>query len=237
MILFENAHILGLNKPRFAHSTGVGIDTLHDTISRLCPEALFSSPSPEDSGLVNRLDFETSGVVVVAKSPDSWMDWHKAFIGGEIQKEYLALVEGAPVSPRTISNFIGSRYRGSKRVTVSESPKARYLRAESYLEPVKVDDRNRFSLVRVTTSTGRRHQVRAHCAHLGHTLVGDFLYGANCELLRGLGVEQLDGGSSGFFLHASTLTRGDIIIEAPLVAQFKDLVMRLFTLSSTEECR
>jgi 23S rRNA pseudouridine1911/1915/1917 synthase len=230
MILFENAHILCLNKPRFVHSTGRGFDTLRDTIFGLCPEALFSSPHPADSGLVNRLDFETSGVVVVAKYPESWMDWHKAFIGGEVRKEYIALVEGVPAGPKSISNFIGSRYRGSSKVTISESPKARYLAAESNLALLHVGDNSLVSLVRVSTSTGRRHQVRAHCAHLGHPLVGDFLYGANRDLLRDLGVkaDQLACDNAGFFLHASRVVRGKIVIEAPLVDQFKDVVMVLF---------
>jgi 23S rRNA pseudouridine1911/1915/1917 synthase len=235
MILFENAHILALNKPRFVHSTGLGADTLHDIIFRMCPNAVLSSPNPEDSGLVNRLDFETSGIVVVAKSPDSWMDWHKAFVTGVIKKEYLALVEGVPATPRTVSNFIGSRYRGSKKVTISESPRPRYLSAESYIELLKVSQSGRCSLVRVTTSTGRRHQVRAHCAYSGYPLVGDFLYGASREFFGDLRLEaeQPDCGNMGFFLHASTLTRGKTIVEAPLIDHFKDLEMRVFPVTNS----
>jgi len=234
MILFEDPNIFALNKPRLVHSTGSGADTLHDVILRLCPEAIFSSPNPEDSGLVNRLDFETSGIVVVARSSDSWSDWHKAFTHGQIRKEYIALVEGVPAKSGTISNFIGSRYRSSKKVTISESPKARFLSAESSIELLRAGERGRYSLVRVRTSTGRRHQVRAHCAHFGHPLIGDFLYGASRESTKDFleATNQLNSGIIGFFLHASKLTRGNTIIEAPLIGQFNDLVTRLFNLNT-----
>ena len=233
MILFENPQILALNKPRFVHSTGSGVDTMRDTIFTLFPEAALSSPNSDDSGLVNRLDFETSGILIVAKSADSWRDWHNAFTHGQIRKEYLALVEGVPPKSARISNFIGSRYRGSKKVMISECDKARHLPAESYIELVKPGEKNRYSLVRVRTSTGRRHQVRAHCSHYGHPLVGDFLYGASREVPSDVceSAEVLNSGNLGFFLHASVLTRGDTIIEAPLIGQFKDLITRLFALT------
>jgi len=231
MIIFENTQILGLNKPRFLHSTGFGQDTLSDVISKLCPQALLSSPKAADAGLVNRLDFETTGVVIIAKTKNAWFEWHNSFLKGEIKKEYFALLEGALVNSKSVINFLGSRYRGSSKVTISECPRARFLPAQSYIEPLMVDASNRCSLVRVSTSTGRRHQVRAHCAYVGHPLIGDLVYGASGELVQELGflAEHDYHGKVSFLLHASLLLRGTTTIEAPLVSPFKEVVLKIFS--------
>lgn len=143
----------------------------------------------EDPGglsFINRLDRETSGLVLVARNAAAARVFGKAMMRREIGKEYRAIVRGWPEwEERRVDGPILRRGEvvGSARVWVRQmvhpdgKPCITNLAVERRFERKE----GRFSLLRVTTETGRMHQIRVHCAHAGHPIVGDKIYGGNEE--------------------------------------------------------
>jgi 23S rRNA-/tRNA-specific pseudouridylate synthase len=177
-IIYETQTFGALNKPPLIHSTGK--DSVEEWLG-------------ERGKLVQRLDFETSGVMLFEKTP-CLKDLIKRKL---IIKNYLCLVSGKLSKPVLVGGYLGSRYRGSKKVSYSKTKKDRFREFETKITPIKLIGKN--TLVSAETRTGLRHQVRASCAIVGHPLVGDFLYG---------------GGKSvyPFFLHAESVILPDGLV-------------------------
>lgn len=143
---------------------------------------------PTDAGLTHRLDQETSGVLIAARSQDAWQHLRGLFSSNRVTKWYVALLEGNLSSSTTCSAAIVTRYRHSKTViTLSREQAAEphYQRrfhsiqpALSTFFPLAQLTPEGPSLVAMLIKTGRRHQIRAHAASLGHPLAGDTQYGA-----------------------------------------------------------
>ena len=204
--LYEDEDLFVIEKPWGLHSVEVegGGESLAGQLLKLHPELAHASDKEGDAGLVQRLDFDTSGLLLGAKSRPMWSSLHEQLLGGRIEKYYKVLLSGELTKPLSISSFIGSPYRGGKKVRVypdesSMRGKVRALWGETKIEPVQVDALGNTVAI-VKASPARRHQVRAHSAHCGHPLVGDSLYGAN-KLLRDLYTEERT-----FFLHCSHLS-------------------------------
>lgn len=169
-----------------------------------------------DCGLAHRLDWETSGVLVSAKTATSWSHLRELFSTDQVIKWYVALIEGKLSTTATVSAAIASRYRHSKKVSVVTQPRRappphscsevpnrgwkfhslqsaesiffplQYLRTSSPRfadAPISTDA----TLAAILLSTGRRHQIRAHAASIGHALIGDTLYGSKIRLSNALG--------------------------------------------------
>jgi 23S rRNA pseudouridine1911/1915/1917 synthase len=148
---------------------------------------------PEGSGLVHRLDRDTSGLLVVARSEEALAALQRMMKAREITREYTALVEGHPdAETGTIDAPIG-RDRGNRTVMSTRTDRAR--EAVTHFEVVERLPRT--SLLRVRLETGRTHQIRAHLAAIGHPVVGDPQYGGSASGRR-IGLERQ-------FLHASSL--------------------------------
>jgi len=168
----------------------------------------------DEAGLVHRLDFDTSGCLLVARNEAARVRLREAFSGrgGDIRKTYLALVEGRfpdRVLAGAFTLSFTSRHKGSAKVTV-----------HSRGEPETIG-RCRWRVLRVVESAsastartlleveligpGRRHQIRAGMAHEGHPLVGDTLYGA-------------EPSDAGVHLHAWRLDGDDSSINASIEA-------------------
>jgi 23S rRNA pseudouridine1911/1915/1917 synthase len=240
MIVYEDQQILGINKPKNIHSVGSGDNSLKATIESIYPLAPEISPNPLDNGLINRLDFETSGILLLAKTSTAWQDWHNAFCTGLVKKEYWIIVEGTLSRPQTIQGYIGGRYRGSKKTSFSQQQKERFLWSESHFIPILHDYDKRLSLVRVLSSTGRRHQIRVHSSHIGHPLIGDLLYGGSHQLALQYNLltnsdNQANKTKGDFFLHARKIKRANITIKAPFPDDYQKFTESFF-LYNPEHC-
>jgi 23S rRNA pseudouridine1911/1915/1917 synthase len=148
---------------------------------------------PEGSRVVHRLDRDTSGLLLVARSEEALVALQRMMKAREITREYTALVEGHPdAESGTIDAPIG-RDRGNRTVMSTRTDRAR--EAVTHFEVVERLPRT--SLLRVRLETGRTHQIRAHLAAIGHPVVGDPQYGGTASGRR-VGLERQ-------FLHATRL--------------------------------
>jgi 23S rRNA pseudouridine1911/1915/1917 synthase len=181
-VLFEDAFILVLDKPSGivvhpapGHATGTLVHGLLKKCSHL--SGIGGTLRP---GIVHRLDRDTSGIMVIAKSDKAHHCLANQFQQRTIRKSYLALVYGILSTPRGEIDLSIARHRiRRKEMTVHENGR----RALSVWHKLKEAPEG-FSLVSVSIKTGRTHQIRVHFAHLGHPVVGDAVYGHGPNHLR-----------------------------------------------------
>ena len=222
--LFEDEELLVLAKPAGMHSVQLESSTAPSVaqwlLERHPAQALVASRAG-DAGLIQRLDFETSGVLIAAKSPRVWELLRRMLQGGEVAKQYLALLDGELNEAAQVDNFIGSPNRGAAKMRVYEKKPVksqRALAAQTGFTPVSVIAHGAATLVRAEAPTARRHQIRAHAAYLGFPLLGDGRYGSTRRLRQILQSDEVPQ----FFLHALSiglrhpLSGGLIEICAPL---------------------
>ena len=174
-ILHEDEAILALNKP-------AGLLAVPDRFDKAKPDlmSLLQAARPgEWLANVHRLDFNTSGVFVVAKDQEAFRDLVRQFRERETRKMYAALVRGTPdISPLTIDLPIGRHPKvpGLARIDHSRGSEAR--------SSINVRERFRgYALLEVVIETGRMHQIRVHVQAIGCPLVGDPDYGGRPLLL------------------------------------------------------
>ena len=215
--LYDDSDIFAVYKPPGVHSVrlpeGGGV-SVADALARHNPTLINASPQSGDCGLIQRLDRETSGVLLGAKNRTTWELLFKSLLQGYIKKTYVALVEGNLREPITFSSYIGTPHRGARKVKVyeKEPPKsARALFGTTIFTPIDHASPEGTTLVTAQASPARRHQVRAHASHLEHPLVGDSLYGATTSL-DGLATKPRQ-----FLLHAWKLefthpTKGSAVV-------------------------
>ena len=171
-------------------------------------------------GLVHRLDKETSGVLIVARTNESYDYLTEALRRREIKRTYLTLVDGTFTSPTgTIDAPIGrDPTRPTRRaVTPGGKPATTHYEVERVFEELSV------SLLRVSLETGRTHQIRVHLAAIGHQVVGDKTYGSKTTKVRAPRV----------FLHASSVgfrhpnTGLEVVAEASLPGDLVEVLADL----------
>jgi 23S rRNA pseudouridine1911/1915/1917 synthase len=162
---------------------------------------LLGGGDPERPGIVHRLDKETSGLMVVARNPETLAALQEAVRGRHVERRYLALAGGRLASRTgTIDAPIG---RASKRRTRMAVSGAASREARTHFEVLELLARDTYLEARL--ETGRTHQIRAHFAAIGHPLVGDITYGGPPRY--GLGRQ---------FLHAHRLAFAHPRTGAPL---------------------
>jgi len=196
-IAYEDAAMLIVDKPAglvvhpsHGHATGT---LVHALIGRAEErgEGLGSIAGVGRPGIVHRLDKQTSGLILVAKTDAAQASLMHQFGARSIEKEYLALVRGAPPAPRgRIEAPVGRDPRDRQRMAVVAGGRAAVTEYET------LGSADGHSLLALHPLTGRTHQLRAHLAYLGLPIAGDLRYGG------GTG----PGGLERQFLHAARLT-------------------------------
>lgn len=162
--------------------------------------------------VVHRLDKDTSGVMVFARTAESHKILSKAFEERAVQKVYLAIVDGCPAQLEgKIEAAIGEDSSRAGKMKIDEN------KGKSSITTYKVVEKfRRFSLLELKPETGRQHQIRVHCAMLGHPLTVDPLYGKRKEFLlsefkRGYKGKENERPIMGrLSLHSSILTFPEI---------------------------
>jgi 23S rRNA pseudouridine1911/1915/1917 synthase len=175
-VLFEDKHMLALNKASgmIVHpGAATGEDTLVHALLSHCADSLSGIGGVERPGIVHRLDKETTGVIVVAKTDKAHRALADQFATRTLKKEYVALVAGVPqLLSGTIDRAISRHPTHRHRMTIGEGGKP----ARTSWERVEVFG-NIAAMMRCQIFTGRTHQIRVHLKSLGHPILGDPLYG------------------------------------------------------------
>jgi 23S rRNA pseudouridine1911/1915/1917 synthase len=171
-IVHEDDHLLVVDKPAgMVVHPGAGVST--GTLVQALAGKVAGGPEADRPGIVHRLDRDTSGLLVVARSEEVHAALQEAIRQREVEREYLALVAGQPETRTgTIDAPIG-RDRANRTVMSTRTDKPR--RAVTHFEVV--EPLAGCSLLRVRLETGRTHQIRAHMAAIGHPVCGDRAYG------------------------------------------------------------
>ena len=227
-VLYEDEHILAVDKPSgLAIHPGSGItgETLVDQVRAYLarqgvqtPEGEFK-PSP-----AHRLDRETSGVVVVAKTRQAMVRLTEMFTAGEADKTYLALAKGRF---QRESGSIDLRLAEHQQTYASKQQRGVNLQA-ALTHWKKLAGGPEATLLEVTIETGRTHQIRRHLQAIGHPVVGDTKYG-DFPFNR---IAQRQWGVRRMFLHsarlalAHPLTKKRLIFESPLPQELADCLPR-----------
>ena len=174
-ILFEDSHIIVVNKPHglVVHpAAGNQSGTLVNALLYHCKE-LSGIGGVERPGIVHRLDKDTSGCIVAAKSDAS----HKALVEGfsnrKINKTYLAVVDGLPaINSGRIENYIARDPRDRQKMSIVQPTRGKIAITEY---ETKIESREA-SLVQCNLLTGRTHQIRVDLKYLGNPILGDPIY-------------------------------------------------------------
>ncbi|MDH3343393.1 MAG: RluA family pseudouridine synthase [Gammaproteobacteria bacterium] len=221
-VLFENDELMVINKPSgIAVHSGSGLAFgVIEALKQKHPEQFLE--------LVHRLDRETSGCLLIAKSRNTLTWLHDLFRDEErsgLGKYYLALLAGQWQGSNTINAALKKNVRsGEHMVEVDKEGQ----HAISHFETQKIYPQ--YSLVEVKIETGRTHQIRVHAAHAGHPVVGDKKYGDNKanQAAKKIGLKRLFLHASRIELPANQATRNKaLIVEAPLSDELQNLLDKL----------
>ncbi len=238
-ILYDDSAVMIVNKPAGLATTRVagGQLSASDILTEQFPD-LSNVGSAQDSGVVHRLDNDTSGCLVVAKTEIAYQDLRQQFDAATIYKEYVALVVGHPSQTGHCDLKIVHDPKSTRRMRIAHpGEEAQLAHTEwevDHFFPISEIGPAGYALVRLRISTGVRHQIRIHMVSIGHPLVGDRMYQSgrqhSYDLLH----------SPHHLLHAvvvrfrSPATGQEVHCQAPLPSHFEQT---LKTLDETQRHR
>lgn len=239
-IVFEDQHLLVLDKPAglVVHpAAGHEDGTLVNALIAHCGDSLSGIGGVRRPGIVHRLDKDTSGLLVVAKTDAAHQGLSALFADhgrtGSLVREYRALVWGTPpMRQGTVDAPLGRHPRQREKMAVVSPEQGRHAvthwRLEQRFGPV--------SLVSCRLETGRTHQIRVHLTHIGHPILGDSVYGAGFKnkaaqlsqqgrrALEQLGRQALHAAKLGF---VHPITGEELLFDSPLPTDFANLISEL----------
>lgn len=197
-VVYEDDDLLVVNKPAglvvhpaHGHASGTLVNALLARYPDLAALTLADSDSTDRPGIVHRLDRDTSGLMVVARSPAALRQLQQQFKSRTVEKTYLALVFGRPEAAEGIIDVpLGRDPRFRQKI----APRADGKPARTHYRVI--EDFGQYSLLEIGLETGRTHQIRVHLAWLKCPVVGDTVYGRKKNVL----------GLKRQFLHAWRLT-------------------------------
>jgi len=241
-VIYEDKDLIVINKPAglVVHPAAGNPDgTLVNALIAHCGTDMLSIGGEARPGIVHRLDKDTSGLLVAAKTERAMASLAKQFANHTIERAYNAVVWGAPRDRAgLIESQIGRSPFDRKRMTVLRTGGKRAATRYTVIEKFGPAERAFASLIECRLETGRTHQIRVHLTHLGHPLIGDPQYGRNRTAPRG----KSDTESRAFTvaaafsrqaLHAFVLgfqhpsLHKTLRFEAPWPADFAELVAAL----------
>ena len=249
-ILYEDDHLIVVNKPAgmVVHPAAGNPDgTLVNALLHHCGESLAGIGGVKRPGIVHRLDKDTSGVMVAAKTEEAMAGLAAQFAdhgkSGPLERAYLALVWGVPsAAGGTVDTPLGraSNNRLKRAVVSPGAPDARHAVTRYKILKAFADEKKHplAALLECRLETGRTHQIRVHMAHIGHPLIGDRDYGAHFATKANTLPDELREAVTAFgrqALHAATLafahpvTGEAMRFEAPLPEDFSGLLQLLET--------
>ena len=237
-ILYEDSHLIVLNKPAgmLVHpASGVNSGTLVNALLAHCTD-LSGIGGVERPGIVHRLDKDTSGMLVVAKTDVVHRELSVQFEKHTITRQYVAVACGVPAQVTgTIDAQIARSRRDRRRMTTVKNNGRHAVTHYQVLESY-----HKFSLVQLTLETGRLHQIRVHLQHIGHPVAGDPIYGGEQRALNDadtLPVKHALIHLKRQALHARTLQfehpiiHENMLFSAPKPSDMERLIDALRTLS------
>ncbi len=236
-ILFEDEDILAVNKPfgLVVHPTPYNLgqeDTLANGLLSYVSESILQVGSPLRPGIVHRLDKDTSGVILVAKTVRAYLKLVEMFSTRKIDKTYLTLVYGAPEHDKaTIDAPLDKFFAGKKMVLSQFASGKKAITHYKVKQTFDLENDVKTSFVEVDLETGRTHQIRVHFASIGHPVLGDATYGfkkANLFFEKNYGLNRQ-------FLHAFKIkfmhpfTKKELVIQAPLYSDLQTVLDKLIS--------
>lgn len=202
-VIYEDKHLLIINKPSglTVHPAGEKkTGTLVNALLNHCGEEILKIGGNDRGGLVHRLDKDTSGVMIIAKTNTTHTEISHQFKQREIEKTYIALVWGIIEEDEGEINTPIGRSIGDRRKMSVFSAKPR----ESTTS-FRVQERfNDFTLLELKPKTGRTHQIRIHLASIGHPVIGDAIYGGK-KRIPSSSLNNIENRIKRQFLHAHKL--------------------------------
>ncbi|WP_082701136.1 RluA family pseudouridine synthase [Erythrobacter sp. YT30] len=231
-IAFEDEHLIVVNKPAgmVVHPAAGNADgTLVNALLYHCKGSLSGIGGVARPGIVHRIDKDTSGLLVAAKTDAAHEGLAAQFAEHTVHRRYLAICAGFPTPAEgTIEARIGRSDANRKKMAVLEKNSSRGKHAVTHYKVIK--RLAHASLIECRLETGRTHQVRVHCASIGHALLGDPTYGQTPKPLKSLLSQQNFHRQA---LHAAELgfnhpvTRKNVHFEANLPPDMMELIDQL----------
>jgi 23S rRNA pseudouridine1911/1915/1917 synthase len=228
-IIFEDAHLLVVDKPAglVVHPAAGNRDgTLVNALLHHCGGSLSGIGGVARPGIVHRIDKDTSGLLVVAKSDVAHEGLARQFAAHSIARRYLAIVAGVPrASEGTVDAPLARSAANRKKIAIVAEGRGK--RAVTHWR--RLDLLRDAALVECRLETGRTHQVRVHMASIGHPLLGDPVYGrsgSHRKLLQDLGFHRQALHAAGLgFTHP--VTKGSLSFDSALPSDMQELFTAL----------
>ena len=187
-IVHEDYELLVVNKPAdlVCHPTKAG------PYSSLISRARLHVGTDAEPQLINRLDRETSGIVILAKTTEAARAVRKIWEERAVRKDYVAIVHGyVAVDEGVIDAPLGKDEASAVAIKDCVRPDGSPAQTEFRVDQRFVRPEGNFSVLHVAPRTGRKHQIRIHLAHLGHAIVGDKIYGVDEQIYLALVGQRL----------------------------------------------
>ncbi|MTI09840.1 RluA family pseudouridine synthase [Curvivirga aplysinae] len=178
-IVFEDEHLLIVNKPAgmVVHpAPGNTSGTLVNALMHHCGDSLSGIGGVKRPGIVHRIDKDTSGLLVIAKSDQAHQGLSEQFAAHNLTRQYQLIVWGLPApTSGSIEGNIGRHPVDRKRMAIVSAPAGKH--AITHYKTIKPLHAGSASLIECELETGRTHQIRVHMTSIGHPLMGDPVYG------------------------------------------------------------